>query len=75
MSIKKHLNILESLYKKEAKISLDFLIDGIDVDSFFTQILVAYIVQKRVLRLSKISLMKLTQSKNLLLIHILHNKA
>ena len=45
MSIKKHLNFLELLYKKKENIPCDFLIDEIDVDSYF--------VQNRVIRLSK----------------------
>ena len=49
MSIKKHLNFLESLY-----IPLNFLIDEIDVDFyFFHNFLDVYDVQNRVLRLSK----------------------
>ena len=49
MSIKKHLNFLESLY-----IPLNFLIDEIDVDFyFFNNFLDVYDVQNRVLRLSK----------------------
>ena len=45
MSIKKHLNFLELLYKKKENIPCDFPIDEIDVDSYF--------VQNRVIRLSK----------------------
>ena len=53
MSIKKHLNFLELLYKKK-NIPCDFLIDEIDVDSyFFHNFLDVYVVQNRVLRLSK----------------------
>ena len=53
MSIKKHLNFLELLYKKK-NIQCDFLIDEIDVDSyFFHKFLDVYVVQNRVLRLSK----------------------
>ena len=54
MSIKKHLNFLELLYKKKENISYDFLFDEIDVDSyFFHNFLDLYVVQNRVLRLSK----------------------
>ena len=53
MSIKKHLNFFESLYKKTEKIPLDFLIDEIDVDFFFHNFLIVYVVQNIVLRLSK----------------------
>ena len=35
MSIKKHLNSLELLYKKKENIPCDFFIDEIDVDSYF----------------------------------------
>ena len=35
MSIKKHLRFLELLYKKKEKIPIDFIIDEIDVDSYF----------------------------------------
>ena len=35
MSIKKHLSFLELLNKKKEKIPIDFLIDEIDVDSYF----------------------------------------
>ena len=51
---KKHLNFLELLYKKKENIPCDFLIDEIDVDSyFFHNFLDVYVVQNRVLRLSK----------------------
>ena len=54
MSIKKHLNFLELLYKKKENIPCDFLIDEIDVESyFFHNFLDVYVVQNRVLRLSK----------------------
>ena len=54
MSNKKHLNFLELLYKKKIYILFDFLIDEIDVDSyFFHNFLDVYVVQNRVLRLSK----------------------
>ena len=54
MSIKKHLNFLELLYKKKEKFPCDFLIDEIDVNSyFFHNFLDVYIVQNRVIRLSK----------------------
>ena len=54
MSIKKHLNFLELLYKKKENIPCDFLIDEIDVDSyFFHNFLDVYFVQNRVIRLSK----------------------
>ena len=53
MSIKNNLNFLELLYKKK-NIPCDFLIDEIDVDSyFFHNFLDVYIVQNRTLRLSK----------------------
>ena len=53
MSIKKHLNFLELLYKKK-NIPCYFFIDEIDVDSyFFHNFLVVYVIQNRVLRLSK----------------------
>ena len=63
MSIKKHLNFLELLYKKKENISCDFfLIDEIDVDSyFFHNFLDVYVVQNRVLRLNK-SLIRETYS-------------
>ena len=35
MLIKKHLNLLELLYKKKEKIPIDFFIDEIDDDSYF----------------------------------------
>ena len=54
MSIKKHLNFLELLYKKKGKIPIDFLFDEIDVESyFFHNFLDVYVVQNRILRLSK----------------------
>ena len=54
MSIKKHLNLLELLYKKKENIPCDFLIDEIDVDSyFFHNFSDVCVVQNRVLRLSK----------------------
>ena len=54
MSIKKHLRFLELLYKKKEKNPIDFLIDEIDVDSyFFHNFLDVFIVQNRVIRLSK----------------------
>ena len=54
MSIKKHLSFLELLYKKKEKIPIDFLNDEIDVDSyFFHNFLDVFIVQNRVIRLSK----------------------
>ena len=54
MSIKKHLNFLELLYKKKENIPCVFLIDEIDVDSyFFHNFLDVYVVQNSVLRLSK----------------------
>ena len=55
MSTKKHLNFLKLLYKKKENFfRCDFLIDEIDVDSyFFHNFLDVYIVQNRVLRLSK----------------------
>ena len=54
MSIKKHLSFLELLYKKKEKNPIDFLIDEIDVGSyFFHNFLDVYVVQNRVIRLSK----------------------
>ena len=54
MSIKKHLNFLELLYKKKENIPCDFLIDEIDVDSyFFHNFLDVYVVQNILLRISK----------------------
>ena len=54
MSIKKHLSFLELLYEKKEKIPIDFLIDEIDVDSyFFHNFLDVFIVQNRVIRLNK----------------------
>ena len=54
MSIKKHLNFLQLLYKKKENFPCDFLIDEIDVDSyFFHNFLDVYVVQNRVLLLSK----------------------
>ena len=54
MSIKKHLIFLELLQKKKEKIIIDFLIDEIDIDSyFFLNILEVFVVQNRVNRLSK----------------------
>ena len=50
----KTLSFLELLYKKKEKIPIDFLIDELDVDSyFFHNFLDVYVVQNRVLRLSK----------------------
>ena len=54
MPIKKHLSFLELYYKKKEKIPIDFLIDEINVDSyFFHKFLDVFIVQNRVIRLSK----------------------
>ena len=54
MSFKKYLNFLELLYKKKEKIPIDFFIDRIDVDSYvFHNFLDVYVVQNRVIRLSK----------------------
>ena len=54
MSTKKHKNFLELLYKKKKYIPCDFLIDEIDVDSyFFHNFLDVCVIQNRVLRLSK----------------------
>ena len=54
MSIKKHLNILELLYKKKENIPCDFFIDEIDVDSYLIHnFLDVLVVQNGVLRLSK----------------------
>ena len=48
MSIKKHLNFYELIYKK--KNPIDFLIDEIDVDPyFFHKFWAVYIVQNRVI--------------------------
>ena len=53
-SFKKHMILLELLYKKKEKIRIDFLIDETDVDSyFFHNFLDVYVVRNRVLRLSK----------------------
>ena len=54
MSNKKRLNFLEFLYKKKENIPRYFLIDEIDVDSyFFHNFLDVYVIQNRVLRISK----------------------
>ena len=54
MSIKKHFNFLELLYKKKESNPCDFLIDEIDVDFYlFHNFFDSYIVQNRVIRLSK----------------------
>ena len=54
MSIKKYSNFLELLYKKKENIPCDFLIDEIDVESyFFKNFLDVYVVQNRILRLGK----------------------
>ena len=54
MSIKKNLNFLEFFTRKKEKIPIDFLIDEIDVDSyFFNSFLDVFFVQNRVIRLSK----------------------
>ena len=54
MSIEKHLNFVELLYKKKDNIPCDFLIDEIVKDSyFFHNFLDVYDVQSRVLGLSK----------------------
>ena len=59
MSNKKHLKFLELVHKKKEKIPCDFLIDEIDVDSYFFQnFLDVYVVQNRVLWLSKGLLME-----------------
>ena len=51
---KNHLSFLELLYRKKEKSPIDFLIDEIDVDSsFFHNFLDVFIVQNRVIRLSK----------------------
>ena len=76
MSIKKHLNFLELLYKKKENIPCDFLIDEIDVDSyFFHNYLDVYIVQNRVIRLSKGLFRETYSIKEFFLIHILRIKA
>ena len=47
MSIKELLSFLELLYKKKEKILIDFLIDEIDVDSyFFHNLLDVFFVKK-----------------------------
>ena len=75
MSINKHLNFLELLYKKKEKIPCDFLFDEIDVDSyFFHNFLDVYIVQNRVTRQSKGLFREINQSKSLFLIQILRIK-
>ena len=49
-----HLSFLELLYKRKEKNPIDFLIDEIDVESyFFHNFLGLYVVKNRVLRLSK----------------------
>ena len=54
MSIEKPFNFRELLYKKKEKIPCDFLIDETDVDSyFFHNFWDVYVVQNRVLRLTK----------------------
>ena len=54
MSIKKRLNLFELLCQKKEKIAIYFLIDEIDVDSyFFHNFFDVFIVQNRVIRLSK----------------------
>ena len=77
MSIKKHLNFLELLHKKKENILYDFLIDEIDADScfFFQMFLDVYVVQIEFYEKLKVFSGKLTQSKSLLLIHILRIKA
>ena len=73
---KKHLNFLELFYKKKEKNPIEFLIDEIDVDSyFFRNFLDVYVVQNTVIRQVKVYLEKLTRSKSVLLIHILRIKA
>ena len=50
MSVKKNLNFLEILWKKKENFPSDFLIDEIDVDSyFFHNFLDVHVVQHRVL--------------------------
>ena len=50
---KTYLSFLDLLYKKKEKFPIDFLIDEIDVDSyFFHNFLDVFIVQNRVIRLS-----------------------
>ena len=51
MSNKKYLNFLKLLYKKKENIPCDFLFDEIDV--LFHNFLDVYVVQNRILRLSK----------------------
>ena len=54
MSIKKTFELPRITLQEKEKISIDFLIDEIDVDShFFHNFLVVFFVQNRVLRLSK----------------------
>ena len=75
MSNKKHLNFLELLYKKEQNIPSDFLIDEIDVDSYFFHTFKdVYVVQNRVLLLYKGFFTEIYSIKSLLLIHLLRIK-
>ena len=75
MSIKNHLSFLELLYKKKEKISIDFLNDEIDVDSyFFHNFLDVFIVQNRTIRLSKDLFRENNSIKEFILIHILRIK-
>ena len=76
MPFKKHMIFLEYLYKKKENIPCDFLIDEIDVDSyFFHNFLDVYVVPNRVLRLSKSLFRETYSTKSLHLIHILRIKA
>ena len=50
------MNFLKTLFKKKKLNPLDFFIDEIDVDNhYFYNFLDVYVVQNRVLRLSKCS--------------------
>ena len=54
MSLEKHLNFLEVLYKKKLNIMCDLFIDEIDVHShFFHKFMDVYVFQNKVLRLNK----------------------
>ena len=72
MSVK---NSLMSNSKKKRKFPCDFLIDEIDLDSyFFHNLLDNRIVQNRALQLSRGLIRKFTQSKSLILNHALTMK-
>ena len=46
MSIKNHMIFIELLYRKKEKIPIDFLIDEIDVDSYFFIIFGTFLLYK-----------------------------